>query len=112
MPPPCKRCTSTRMLNLNNAQRISILGSTLVGGAIGAWRATATAGSLAASITRSPLAKLPAAMMGAMADGQTGSRMATSLFEQWLPAGSGTPWLCLSCGYTFRDPNPSLASAA
>lgn len=112
MPPSCKRCTSTRMLNLDTAQRISVVGSTLVGGAIGAWRATATTRSLAVDVTRFPLAKLPAAMMGATAGGQTGSRMATSLFEQWLPTGSGTPWLCLTCGYTFRNPNPSLASAA
>lgn len=40
MPPSCKRCASTHMLNLNTAQRISVVGSTLVGGAIGAWRAT------------------------------------------------------------------------
>ena len=41
MSPPCKRCASTRMLNLDTAQRVSVVGSTLIGGAIGAWRTTA-----------------------------------------------------------------------
>lgn len=108
MPPLCKRCASTRMLNLDTAQRVSVVGSTLIGGAIGAWRATTITGPLPLAVARFPLAKLPAAMMGALAGGKTGSRLATSLFEQWLPVGSATPWLCLSCGYTFRDAYPPL----
>lgn len=112
MSPPCKRCASTRMLNLNTAQRVGVVGSTLIGGAIGAWRAAAITGPLAVAATRFPLAKLPAATMGAMAGGQTGSRIANALFEQWLPVGSGTPWLCLSCGYTCRDSLSPLASKA
>ncbi|HDZ46428.1 hypothetical protein LCGC14_0087340 [marine sediment metagenome] len=112
MPSPCKRCTSPRTLNLNTAQRVGVVSSTLVGGAIGAWRATAMTGSLTVAVTRFPLAKLPAAMTGAVAGGQTGSRIANSLFEHWLPAGSGTPWLCLFCGYTFRDPNSPLAATS
>lgn len=112
MSPPCKRCASTRMLNLETTQRVSVVGSTLIGGAIGAWRATAVTGPLPLAVTRFPLAKLPAAMMGAVAGGQTGSRMATSLFEHWLPVGSGTPWLCLSCGCTYRDAYPPLAPNA
>lgn len=55
-------------------------------------------------------------MMGAVADAQTGSRIASSLFALWLPVGSGTPWLCFSCGATTVTPtrlqrltlNPSL----
>ena len=112
MPQSCKRCASTRMLNLDTAQRVSVVGSTLIGGAIGAWRAIAVSGPLPLTVIRFPLAKLPAAMMGAVAGGQTGSRMAISLFEQWLPVGSGTPWLCLSCGCTYRDVYPPLASNA
>jgi len=109
---PCKRCASTRMLNLVTAQLVGVVGSTLLGGAIGAWRATAITGPLPLAVTRFPLAKLPAALMGAVAGGQTGSLMATSLFEQWLPVGSGTPWLCLSCGCTYRDAYPPLAPNA
>lgn len=112
MPTPCKRCASTRMLNLDAAQRVSVVGSTLIGSAIGAWRATAIIGPLPLAMTRFPLAKLPAAMMGAVAGGQTGSRIASSLFEQWLPVGSGTPWLCLSCGCTYRYAYPPLAPNA
>ncbi|KFC51699.1 hypothetical protein DK37_02240 [Halomonas sp. SUBG004] len=43
---------------------MSVVGSTLIGGAIGAWRATAVTGPLPLAVTRFPLAKLPAAMMG------------------------------------------------
>ena len=112
MPPSCTRCASPRTLNLETAQRVGVVGSTLLGGAIGAWRATAMTGPLSLAVTRFPLAKLPAAMMGAFAGGQSGSRIAHSLFEQWLPVGSGTPWLCLSCGCTYRDVYPPLASNA
>lgn len=111
MPPSCTRCASLRTLNLETAHRIGVLGSTLLGSAIGAWRATAMTGPLAVAVTRFPLAKLPAALMGAVAGGQTGSRIAHSLLEQWLPLGNGTPWLCLSCGQAFRYPYPPLASA-
>ena len=111
MPPSCTRCASPRTLNLETAQRVGVVGSTLLGGAIGAWRATAITGPLSLAVTRFPLAKLPAAMMGAVAGGQSGSRIAHSLFEQWLPLGNGTPWLCLSCGQAFRYPYPPLASA-
>ncbi len=110
MPPPCKSCTSTRMLNLDTVQRVSVVGSTLIGGAIGAYRTTSISIPLVVATTRFPLAKLPAAMMGAIASGQTGSRIAISLFEQWLPTGNGKPWLCLSCGYTYRDPLSPLES--
>ena len=41
MPPPCKRCVATRLINLDTAQRIGVVGGGLVGGAIGALRATA-----------------------------------------------------------------------
>lgn len=111
MSPPCKRCASTRILNLETAQRVSVVGSTLIGGVLGAWRATAITGPLPLAVTRFPLAKLPAAMMGAVTGGQTGSRIATSLFEQWLPVGSGTSWLCLSCGCTYRAAYPPVPNA-
>ena len=38
MPPPCKRCAATRLINLDTAQRIGVVSGGLVGGAIGAFR--------------------------------------------------------------------------
>lgn len=111
MPPSCTHCLSLRTLKLDTAQRVGVLGSTFLGGVFGAWRATAMTGPLAVAVTRFPLAKLPAALMGAVAGGQSGSRIAHSLFEKWLPLGNGTPWLCLSCGQAFRYPYPPLAVA-
>lgn len=108
---PCMHCASLSTLNLNTAQRIGVMGSTLVGSAIGAWRASTMSGSLSIAVARFPPAKLPAAMMGAVTFSQVGSRIATSLFEQWLPVGDGTPWLCLACGHTFRQSYPPLAAA-
>jgi hypothetical protein len=111
MSPPCIRCAATRTLNLDTAQRIGTVGSSLVGGAVGAWRATAMPGTLSNVASRFALAKLPAAMMGAIAGSQAGTQIASSLFAQWLPPGDGTPWLCLACGHCVRRPRPPLAAA-
>ena len=111
MSPPCLRCAAACTLNLETAQRIGTVGSRLVGGAIGAWRASYTPTSLLSDASsRFPLAKLPAAVMGAVSGSQAGSRVATLFFTQKLPPGEGTPWLCVSCGHTFRQsPRPFTA---
>ncbi|MEL7968566.1 hypothetical protein AAG587_19535 [Vreelandella neptunia] len=108
MSPPCLRCAAVRTLNLETAQRIGTVGSSLVGGAIGAWRASYHLTSpLSIATARFPLGKLPAAVMGAVSGSQAGSRVATLFFTQKLPPGEGTPWLCVSCGHTFRQlPRP------
>lgn len=111
MPPPCQRCAATRLINIDTAKRISVVSGCVVGGAVGAFRATATTSSLSLATARFPLAKLPAAMIGAVTGGQSGVRLTSSLFAQWLPPGAGTPWLCLACGHTFRQSYPPLAAA-
>lgn len=111
MPPACKRCAATRLINLDTAQRIGVVSGGLVGGAIGALRVTAATQTLSLATARFPLAKLPAAMIGAITGGQTGVRVMSSLFVQWLPPGAGTPWLCLACGHSFRQSYPPLAAA-
>lgn len=110
MPPSCQRCAAARLVNLDTAQRIGVVSGCLVGGAIGALRATAANQTLSLATARFPLAKLPAAVFGAVAGGQSGIRVTSSLFAQWLPPGSGTPWLCLGCGHIFRQPQPPLAA--
>ncbi|TMU20388.1 hypothetical protein E0L35_16325 [Halomonas sp. ATBC28] len=110
MPPKCKRCAATRLINLDTAQRIGVVSGGLVGGAIGALRATAATQTLSLATARFPLAKLPAAMIGAVTGGQSGVRITTSLFMQWLPPSPGTPWLCLACGHSFRQSHPPLAA--
>ncbi|RUR31153.1 hypothetical protein [Vreelandella nanhaiensis] len=102
MSPPCKRCAATRLINLDTAQRIGVVSGCVVGGAIGALPTTAAPQTLSLATVRFPLAKLPAAMIGAVTGGQSGVRVTSSLFAQWLPPGTGTPWLCLACGHTFR----------
>ncbi|PKH59420.1 MULTISPECIES: hypothetical protein [unclassified Halomonas] len=111
MSPPCLHCTAACTLNLETAQRIGMVGSSLVGGAIGAWRASSLLTSpLSMATSRFPLAKLPAAVMGAVTGSQAGSRAAELFFTQKLPPGEGTPWLCISCGHNFRQvPRPFTA---
>ncbi|MFS8150130.1 hypothetical protein [Vreelandella titanicae] len=111
MPPPCKRCAATRLINLDTVQRIGVVSGCLVGGAIGALRATAATQTLPLAAARFPLAKLPAAMIGVVSGGHSGVRVMSSLFAQWLPPGTGFPWLCLDCGHTFRQTYPPLAVA-
>lgn len=108
---PCQRCAATRLVNLDTAQRIGVVSGCLVGGAIGALRATAATHTLSLATARFPLAKLSAAMIGAVTGGQSGVRLTSSLFAQWLPPGFGTPWLCLACGHSFRQSYPPLAAA-
>ena len=104
MPPLCLRCAAACTLNLETAQRIGTVGSSLVGGAIGVWRASYhPMPPLSIASSRFPLAKLPAAVMGAVSGSQAGSRVATLFFNQKLPPGEGTPWLCVSCGHAFRQ---------
>ena len=111
MPPPCQRCAATRLVNLDTAQRIGVVSGCLVGGAIGAICATTATQTLTLATARFPLAKLPAAKVGAVAGGKSGVRVTSSLFAQWLPPGAGTPWLCLACGHIFRQSYPPLAAA-
>lgn len=90
MSPPCLRCAAACTLNLETAQRIGTAGSSLVGGAIGAWRASYTLTSpLSMATARFPLAILPAAVMGAVSGSQAGSRAATLFFIQKLPSDDG-----------------------
>ncbi|RUR43410.1 hypothetical protein [Vreelandella populi] len=111
MSPPCLRCAATCTLNLETAQRIGTMSSSLVGGAIGAWRATYTSTSpLSMASSRFPLAKLPAAVMGGVSGSQAGSRAAKLFFTQKLPPGEGTPWLCVSCGHAFRKSHSAFTS--
>mgnify|MGYP003109285076 CR=1 FL=1 len=111
MSPSCLRCAAACTLNLEIAQRIGAVGSSLVGGAIGAWRASYHPTSpLSMASTRFPLAKLPAAVMGAVSGSQAGSRVATLFITQKLPPGEGTPWLCVSCGHAFRQSHSSFSS--
>ena len=111
MSPPCLRCAAACTLNLETAQRIGTVSRSLVGGAIGAWRASYHLTSpLSMATSRFPLAKLPAAVMGAVSGSQAGSRAAELFFTQKLPPGEGAPWLCISCGHTFRKlPRPFTA---
>lgn len=111
MPPPCQQCAATRLINLDTAQCIGVVSGCVVGGAIGAFRATTATPTLSLTTTRFALAKLPAAMIGAVTGGQSGARVTSSLFAQWLPPGTGTPWLCLACGHTFRQSYPPLGAA-
>ncbi|MFS8170986.1 hypothetical protein [Vreelandella titanicae] len=111
MPPSCQRCAATRLVNLDTAQRIGVISGCLVGGAIGALRATSTTHTLSLAAARFPLAKLPTALIGAVTGGQSGVRVTSSLFAQWLPPGAGTPWLCPTCGHSFRQSYPPLAAA-
>lgn len=55
--------------------------------------ATAATQTLSLATARFPLAKLPTAMIGPVAGGQSGVRVTSSLFNQWLPPGAGTLWL-------------------
>lgn len=111
MSPPCKRCAATRLINLDSAQRIGVVSGCLVGGVIGALRETAGTQTPSLATASFPLAKLPAALIGAVSGGQAGVRVTSSLFAQWLPPVAGTPWLCLACGHTFRQSYPPLADA-
>lgn len=106
MPPPCSRCVSQRVINLETARKLGIAAGALAGTLKGAYTSLSLPGRPSLPTpSRFPLTRIGAAVIGATTGGIAGAVAGHRLFQHITPPGTGTPWLCLGCGHAFRVPD-------
>ncbi|SFU48464.1 hypothetical protein [Halomonas korlensis] len=104
MPPPCSRCVSQRVINLETARKLGMVTGALVGTLQSAYVSlySPARGSLTAS-PHFPLSRIAVAVVAGASGGIAGAAAGHRLVEHLFPPGDGTPWLCLGCGHAFRE---------
>ncbi|WP_148252225.1 hypothetical protein [Aidingimonas lacisalsi] len=102
MPPPCMRCDSQRVINLETARKLGIAAGALTGSLKGAYSSLHSPGRLQTSSAQFPLGRLSSAVIAAATGGIAGAAAGQQMVQHLFPPGEGTPWLCLGCGHTFR----------
>lgn len=102
MPPPCLRCDSQRVINLETARKLGTAAGALAGSLKGAYVSLYAPGRLIGSSAQFPLSRLAAAVVAATTSGIAGAAAGQQMIQYLFPPGEGTPWLCLGCGYSFR----------
>ena len=102
MPPPCMRCDSQRVINLETARKLGIAAGAVAGTLKGAYASFYSPGRLIAT-TSFPLGRVAAAVMAGTSGGIAGAAAGHRLVQTLLPPGDGIPWLCTGCGHSFRD---------
>lgn len=103
MPPPCSRCVSQRVINLETARKLGTATGALAGSLKGAYAALYTPGRLPASPAQFPLSRVAVAVVAAASSGIAGAAAGHQMVQHLFPPGEGTPWLCLGCGHAFRE---------
>ena len=103
MPPPCLRCESRRVINLETARKLGTATGALAGSLKGAYAAIYSHGRLPASSAHFPLSRIAVAVVAAASGGIAGATAGHRLVDHLFPPGDGTPWLCLGCGHAFHQ---------
>lgn len=103
MPPPCPRCISQRVINLETARKLGIAAGALAGTLKGAYGSLYAPSLPLPSPGRFPLNHISAAIIAGASGGIAGAAAGDQLFQHFIPPGVGTPWACLGCGHTFRQ---------
>lgn len=102
MPPPCSRCVSQRVVNLETARKLGTAVGALAGSLKGAYASLYSPGRLLVSSAQFPLSRVATAVVAATTGGIAGATAGNQMFQSLFPPGEGTPWLCLGCGHAFR----------
>ncbi|SDL54109.1 hypothetical protein SAMN05192555_10579 [Franzmannia pantelleriensis] len=102
MPPPCMRCDSQRVINLETARKLGIAAGAVAGTLKGAYASLYSPGRLKPT-TVFPVGRVAAAVMAGTSGGIAGAAAGHRVVLHLFPPGEGTPWLCLCCGHAFRD---------
>lgn len=103
MTPPCIRCESQRVINLETAHKLGITAGALAGTLKGAYMSLYAPGSLALhALSRFSLTRISATVIASATEGITYAITAHQFFQHLMPIGKGTPWFCLGCGHAFR----------
>ncbi|MCE9662061.1 hypothetical protein LY622_01270 [Halomonas sp. M5N1S17] len=100
MPPPCSRCASQHITNLETVRKLGISAGALAGSLKGTYTSLYSPGRLLTSSI--PLTRIAAAVIAAATSGIAGAAAGNQMIQHLFPAGEGTPWLCLGCGHSFR----------
>ncbi|PAU77264.1 hypothetical protein [Halomonas salipaludis] len=102
MSPPCSRCTSQRVINLETARKLGTTAGALVGSLRGVYASLYSPGLLLVASTQFPLSRIATAVVAATTGGIAGATAGNQMIQSLFPPGGGTPWLCLGCGHAFR----------
>ncbi len=102
MPPPCLRCDSQRVINLETARKLGIAAGAMAGTLQGACGSLYSPGNLLSS-RQFPLTRAAAAVVAGASGGIAGAAAGDRLIVNLFPPGEGIPWLCLGCGHAFRE---------
>lgn len=102
MPPPCLRCESQRVINLETARKLGTAAGALTGSLKGGYTSIYSPGHLLMAPTQLPLNRVTAAIIEAATGGIAGAAAGHQMVQNLFPPGEGPPWLCLGCGHAFR----------
>ncbi|QOR40622.1 hypothetical protein HNO52_20405 [Billgrantia diversa] len=102
MSPPCSRCNSPRVINLETARKLGTAAGALAGSFRGAYASLYSHGRLLVASTQFPLSRVATAVVAATTGGIAGATAGNQMIKSLFPPGEGTPWLCLGCGHAFR----------
>lgn len=102
MPPPCSRCVSQRVINLETARKLGTAAGALVGFLKGAYATLYVPSRGVTAPASFPMTRIAAALVAAASGGIAGAAAGQQMVQYLFPPGEGTPWLCLGCGNCFR----------
>lgn len=100
------RCESQRILNLETARKLGIAAGAIAGSLKGAYASIYASSGLIPSTFPFSVNLLSAAVVAAASSGIAGAAAGHQIIQHLYPPGEGFPWLCLSCGHTFRSVTP------
>lgn len=102
MSPPCMRCASRHIINLETARKLGTAAGGLVGSLKGAYVSLYSRNLPLTPSTSFPLNRVAAAVLAASTGGIAGAAAGHQMVQHLFPPGEGRPWLCVSCGHAFR----------
>ncbi|GKW48610.1 hypothetical protein [Halomonas sp. NCCP-2165] len=102
MPPPCSRCDSQRVINLETARKLGTAAGALIGTVKGAYTSLYAPSRWMTASTSFPMTRIAAAVVAATSGGIAGAAAGQQIMQYLFTPGEGTPWLCLGCGHAFR----------
>ncbi|WP_280564699.1 hypothetical protein [Chromohalobacter sp. 48-RD10] len=103
MPPPCRRCHSQHLINLETARKLGIAAGALAGSLKSVHESLYAVRVPTVPSPHLPLSRVASAVIAGASGGIAGAAAGNQMIRHLLPPpGEGSPWLCLGCGHAFR----------
>ncbi|WP_280570901.1 hypothetical protein, partial [Chromohalobacter sp. 296-RDG] len=102
MAPPCMRCHSQHLINLETARKLGIAAGALAGSLKSVYGSLYAVRVPTVPSPHLPLSRVASAVIAGASGGIAGAAAGNQMVRHLLPPGEGSPWLCLGCGHTFR----------